>query len=336
MQKNIVLTGITPSGTPHLGNYVGAIKPAIDFAKNKDLICYYFIADYHSLIKVWDAELRKQYTREIATTWLSLGLDQNLDNILFYKQSDIPQIMELNWILSTMASKGILNRAHAYKSLVNKNIKNNESDRDKSITMGLFNYPILMAADILLFDAKHIPVGKDQVQHIEIARDIASRLNHVYKKNILTLPEAKIDKMSATILGLDGRKMSKSYKNTIPIYSTEKKLRKSIMKIITNSQLPDEKKDPNNSTVFTIYQNFASDVEINTLKEKYLAGGMGWGDAKQILYEKINNELIGFREKYEHYQANPQLIDDIMNEHGVKARHIASQNISKIRNLIGI
>ncbi|MFC4893149.1 tryptophan--tRNA ligase [Pseudofrancisella aestuarii] len=334
MSKKIVLTGITPSGTPHLGNYVGAIKPAIEMSKSEDFDCLYFIADYHSLIKLWDKKLRQQYTHEIASTWLALGLDPN--KTTFYRQSDIPEIMELNWILSTVASKGLLNRAHAYKALVDQNLAEENADPDKGITMGLFNYPILMAADILMFDADLVPVGKDQLQHIEIARDICNRFNHIYKTSTLKAPTWLTDEESQTILGLDGRKMSKSYDNTIPIFSAEKKLRKQVMKIITNSQLPEEKKDPSKCTVFAIHKSIANQSEIASLEQKYLEGGMGWGDAKQILFEKINEYLKDAREKYDFYFNNPKEVDDILKQGAEKARTIAKANLLKVKEVVGI
>ena len=334
MSKKIVLTGITPSGTPHLGNYIGAIKPAIEMSTNQDYQCMYFIADQHSLIKLWDKKLRQQYINEIACSWLALGLDP--DKTMFYRQSDIPEIMELNWILSSVAPKGLLNRAHAYKAVVDQNIQEGGGDPDKGITMGLFNYPVLMAADIMMFDAELVPVGKDQIQHIEIARDIANRFNHIYKYQALTPPQAMTSDDGQTILGLDGRKMSKSYDNTIPIFSTEKKLRKQIMKIITNSQLPEEKKDPTNCTVFSIYKSISTQSEIKDLEQKYLAGGLGWGDAKQILFEKVNTYLADAREKYDHYIANPKLVEDILAQGAQKTRPIAVQKLKEIKDIIGI
>ena len=224
INKKIILTGITPSGIPHLGNYLGAIKPSITLSKDPNSISRYFISDYHSLVKLWDAKERKNFTYEIAASWIACGLD--LNNVLFYKQSDVPEIMELNWILTSVTSKGLLNRSHAYKSFVESNINNNEKDHDKGITMGLFNYPILMAADILALEAEIIPVGKDQIQHIEIARDIANRFNHIYKSKILVTPKAYVNANNSIIPGLDGRKMSKSYGNTIPLFSTETQLKK--------------------------------------------------------------------------------------------------------------
>lgn len=334
MSQKTILTGVTPSGTPHLGNYIGAIKPAIDMVKNEDFKCLYFIADQHSLIKLWDKKLRQQYIYEIASSWLALGLDTT--KAAFYRQSDIPEIMELTWIISTTTAKGLLNRAHAYKALVDQNLQEENVDPDKGITMGLFNYPVLMAADILIFDADLVPVGKDQIQHIEIARDIANRFNHIYKKPTLKAPQALTNEDSQTILGLDGRKMSKSYDNTIPIFSTEKKLRKQIMKIITNSQLPEEKKEPDNCTVFSIYKSIATDIEIASLRDKYLAGGLGWGDAKQILFEKVNEYLTEARQKYEYYINNPKIVDDILSQGAAKVRPSAINKLKEVKDIIGM
>ncbi|QIV94063.1 tryptophan--tRNA ligase [Allofrancisella frigidaquae] len=334
MTKKIILTGITPSGSPHLGNYIGAIKPAIELSHNDTYECLYFIADQHSLVKLWDKNLRQQYIKEIACTWLALGLDT--DKTTFYRQSDIPEIMELNWIIATTTAKGLLNRAHAYKALVDQNLQEENTDPDKGITMGLFNYPVLMTADILMFDADLVPVGKDQIQHLEIARDIANRFNHIYKSSCLKAPQALTNEDTQTILGLDGRKMSKSYDNTIPIFSTEKKLRKQIMKIITNSQTPEEKKDPNSCTIFAIYKSIANTDEIKTLGDKYLAGGLGWGDAKQILFEKVNQHLLLAREKYDYFINNPNIVDEILAKGAAKARPYAIKKLKEVKDTIGI
>ncbi|GAB4222455.1 MAG: tryptophan--tRNA ligase [Francisella sp.] len=334
MAQQVVLTGVTPSGTPHLGNYIGAIKPAIEMVEEDKYKCMYFIADQHSLIKLWDKSLRQQYIYEIAASWLALGLDP--DRAYFYRQSDIPEIMELTWIISTTTSKGLLNRAHAYKALVDQNIQEGNNDPDKGITMGLFNYPVLMAADILIFDADLVPVGKDQIQHIEITRDIANRFNHVYKTTVFKTPQALTNEDSQTILGLDGRKMSKSYGNTIPIFSSEKKLRKQIMKIITNSQTPEEKKDPSKCTIFAIYKSIASNDEIKSLEERYLAGGLGWGEAKQILFEKINDYLKEAREKYDYYINNSKIIDDILANGSAKVRPLAKNKLQQVKDVIGM
>ena len=258
MKNADFLTGITTSGTPHLGNYVGAIRPAVETSKNKNLVSYYFLADYHSLIKNYDPKLRKQSALEIAGAWIALGLDY--ENCVFYRQSDIPEIPELTWILTSLTAKGLMNRAHAYKAAVAGNEEQGQKDPDKGISMGLFSYPILMAADILMFNARKVPVGKDQVQHLEMTRDIAARFNHVYKK-LFILPEVVVDDTSAVLSGLDGRKMSKSYHNYIPLFDTENQLRKLIMKIKTNSLGPDEPKDPDTCTLFSIYKAFATPSE---------------------------------------------------------------------------
>jgi tryptophanyl-tRNA synthetase len=332
-ENPIVLTGITPSGTPHLGNYIGAIKPALEMAKNPNYHARYFIADYHSLVKLWDAKLRKQYTTEIAATWLALGL--NPEHTIFYRQSDVPEIMELTWILTSLAAKGLLNRAHAYKAQVDLNSEDETKDPDAGITMGLFNYPVLMAADIIMFDTDYVPVGKDQIQHVEIARDIANRFNHVYKTNCLVAPEAMVDDKAKTIPGLDGRKMSKSYGNTIPIFENSKKLRKLIMKIKTNSQLPEEPKDPTNCNVFSLYEHFATQDEIQALKKRY-EEGIGWGEAKQALFEKVDEALTAPREIYQDLIANPEKIEVALSKGAEQARDIAAAKLKEIRKLIGI
>ena len=275
MTKKRVLTGITTSGTPHLGNYVGAIRPAIQESLSGDCDSFFFLADYHALIKCQDPELVHKSTLEIASSWLALGL--NPDHVTFYRQSDIPEITELTWILTCMTAKGLVNRAHAYKSAVQLNGINGE-DSDFGINMGLFSYPILMAADILMFNADVIPVGRDQVQHIEMARDIGQRFNHHYG-NYFTLPNAKVDDELSVLNGLDGRKMSKSYQNTIPLFLEEKQLRKHINKIKTNLLEPGEPKNPDDSTVFQIWRAFAS-VEKSDEMRKDFANGIAWGEAK--------------------------------------------------------
>lgn len=331
--KKIVLTGITPSGTPHIGNYIGAIKPALEMAKNPEFDAYFFIADYHSLIKLWDSKLRQQYIYEIAATWLALGLDP--EHVMFYRQSDIPEIMELNWILTSVTAKGLLNRAHAYKAAVDANIAEGEKDEEAGITMGLFNYPMLMAADIIMFNADLVPVGRDQIQHIEIARDIANRLNHIYKCNLLKAPEAMVDKETQTIPGLDGRKMSKSYNNTIQLFAPSKQLRKQVMKIVTNSQLPEEPKDTTECTVFALYKHFANESEVAALAERYQQG-IGWGEAKQTLFEKMDEVLTPMREKYDYLLANKHIIDEYLAKGANKARVEAKQLLDKLKQQIGM
>ena len=332
MNKAIVLTGITTTGTPHLGNYVGAIRPAIEASKDAHVTPFYFLADYHALIKCQEPARVKQSSLEIAATWLALGSDTS--NAVFYRQSDVPEILELTWMLTCVASKGLMNRAHAYKAAVADNEQGGENDPDKGVTMGLFSYPILMAADILLFNANKVPVGKDQIQHIEMARDIAARFNHIYGEHFV-LPEAQIEEHGATLLGLDGRKMSKSYNNTIPLFEPEKKLRKLINKIKTNSLLPGEPKDSENCTLFSIYQAFASPHEVGELRKRY-AEGMGWGDIKQMLFEHINDHITPARERYQALLEAPEHIEEQLQEGAVKAREVSVPFIKTLRNAVGI
>ena len=275
MKRPIVLTGITTSGSPHLGNYVGAIKPAIDASKKENNNSFFFLADYHAIVKTKDSKRIAQSTLEIASAWIALGLDPT--QVTFYRQSDIPEITELSWILNTIAAKGLLNRAHAYKSAVQQNLAIKE-DEDAGISMGLFGYPVLMAADILMFNAEVVPVGKDQVQHIEMARDIAQRFNHLYGKTF-ELPKAQIDQKTSVLTGLDGRKMSKSYDNTIPLFCTESQLKKYINKIKTNLLEPGESKDPNDSIIFEIWTAFATEEDTEFMRLAF-KDGIGWGDAK--------------------------------------------------------
>ncbi len=332
MSKSIVLTGITTTGTPHLGNYAGAIRPAIEASKNDNVRPFYFLADYHALIKCHEPDRVKQSSLEIAATWLALGLDTS--NAVFYRQSDVPEIMELTWMLTCVTAKGLMNRAHAYKAAVAENEEANGTDPDKGITMGLFSYPILMAADILMFNADKVPVGKDQIQHIEMARDIASRFNHIYGEHF-TLPEAVIEENAATILGLDGRKMSKSYNNTIPLFEKEKKFRKLINKIKTNSLEPGEPKDPEGCTLFGIYQAFASEQEVAAIRQQY-ADGIAWGEMKKILFEKINDEIAPARERYEALLQAPEHIEEQLQDGAEKARAIATPFIQQLREAVGI
>ncbi|MDD1608430.1 MAG: tryptophan--tRNA ligase, partial [Methylococcaceae bacterium] len=277
----------------HLGNYVGAIRPAIAASKNPSVAPFYFLADYHALIKCQEPERIRQSSLEIAATWLALGLDTS--NAVFYRQSDVPEILELSWMLSCVASKGLLNRAHAYKAAVAENEQSGENDADKGISMGLFSYPILMAADILMFNVHKVPVGRDQVQHIEMARDIAGRFNHIYGEHFI-LPEAVIDEHGATLAGLDGRKMSKSYNNTIPLFEPEKKLRKLINKIKTNSLEPGEPKDPEGCTLFSIYKSFATPAQVADIRQRY-AEGIAWGEALLNAPEHIEMQLQEGAEK---------------------------------------
>ena len=331
MSKRTVLTGITTTGTPHLGNYVGAIKPCIQASHDPNVQSYYFLADFHSLVKNQDPDQMKQSTLEIAATWLALGLDT--ERAVFYRQSDIPEIPELTWILTCSTAKGLMNRAHAYKAAVQENIDAGE-DSDFAITMGLFSYPILMAADILMFNSTHVPVGKDQVQHLEMARDIAQRFNHHYGE-IFALPEAVVDEHVAVLPGRDGRKMSKSYNNTIPLWLPEKQLRKAIMKVVTNSLEPGEPKDPDDSALFTLYAAFANQEQRDTMREAYREG-IAWGQAKQETFELINNDLIRGRERYEALMAEPEHIENALKEGAEKARAFATPFLARIRDAVGI
>lgn len=334
MARQTWLTGITTSGSPHIGNYVGAIRPAVQASQDLSRDGFYFLADYHALIKNQDPERLVQSRQEIAASWLALGL--NVEHVTFYRQSDVPEIMELTWMLTCLAAKGLMNRAHAYKALVQANIDQGGegADPDKGITMGLFGYPILMAADILMFKATHVPVGRDQIQHLEMTRDVAQRFNHIYGEH-LVLPEVVVEDDTAILSGLDGRKMSKSYDNTIPLFDTAKKLRKSIMRIVTNSQMPGEPKDTDGNTVFETYKAFASPEQTEAFAAAY-AEGIGWGDAKQQLFELIDSELSAPRERYEHLIANPDEIDAVLADGAKRARALSAPYLDELRQAVGI
>ncbi|MBZ9567420.1 tryptophan--tRNA ligase [Modicisalibacter tunisiensis] len=328
-----VLTGITTTGTPHLGNYVGAIKPAIAESQNPDVQSFYFLADLHALIKCQDPGRVEQSRLEIAATWLALGLDT--DNAIFYRQSDIPEIPELTWMLSCVCAKGLMNRAHAYKAAVAENEAAGSPDLDRGITMGLFGYPVLMAADILMFNANKVPVGRDQIQHIEMARDMAGRFNHLYKSQYFTLPEAVVDEKVEVLGGLDGRKMSKSYNNTIPLFVSEKKLLKLVRKIKTNSLEPGEPKDPDTCTLFQIYSAFASAEESAAMRRRY-AEGIGWGEAKNELFEYLNAHLREPRERYQALMEDPGHIEDVLRKGADRARAEAAPLMDRLRHAVGL
>ncbi len=334
MTKQRVLTGITTTGTPHLGNYVGAIRPAIEASRDTNNESFYFLADFHALIKCHEPDAVHQSGKEIAATWLALGLDT--DNAVFYRQSDIPEIPELTWILNCVCAKGLMNRAHAYKAAVDANLEEGE-DADKAITMGLFSYPVLMAADILMFNANKVPVGKDQIQHVEMARDMAGRFNHIFckKEPLLTLPDYQVDDNVAVLQGLDGRKMSKSYGNTIPLFLPEKKMQKHINKIKTNLLEPGEPKDPDTSTVFQIWQAFATAEQTAEMRQAF-ADGIGWGDAKKKLGALINEEIAEARERYEDLLARPVDIEAELQKGAEKARAVSRPLLEQIREATGI
>ena len=324
------LTGIKPTGKIHLGNYIGAIKPTLELAKLPDSQAAYFIADYHGLTKIHDANELNELSYGIAATWLALGLDPS--QVIFYRQSDIPELFELNWILACLSPKGLMNRAHAYKALVDDN-REGSRDQDFGVNMGLFTYPILMAADILMFQTELVPVGRDQVQHIEIARDLAEGFNRTYGETFV-LPEAQIQEETAVLPGLDGRKMSKSYNNTIPLFEDPKTLRKLINKIKTDSLPPEAPKDPNGSILFDLYKEFATPEEVNSLRAQY-EEGIGWGEVKAELFRVMNRVLEEPRERYHDLLATPEKIDAILLEGAEKARAISRPFLQEIKQKAG-
>jgi tryptophanyl-tRNA synthetase len=327
----IALTGVKPTGTLHIGNYFGAIKPAIQLAEKYE--AHYFIADYHALNTMKNAAELRTAIRGIAAGWLAAGLDPEKDT--FYRQSAVPETFELATILAAFTSKGLLNRAHAYKAAVQRNIEHGD-DEDAGVNAGLFTYPVLMAADILLFSADIVPVGRDQVQHVEMAQDIAQAFNFNYKKDLLKIPEALVREDAAVVPGLDGRKMSKSYGNTIPLFADSAALRKLIMRIVTDSKAIDEPKDPESSQIFTLYKLFASESEQLSLAERYRAGGMGWGEAKEELFRVVNRELTPLRERFNLFMSEPERLDSILKDGAEKARRAAASSLSRLRAAIGI
>jgi len=337
MSPTRVLTGITTSGTPHLGNYVGAVRPAVAASRTPDVESFYFLADYHALIKVQDPARVQRSTLEIAATWLACGLEP--DKVWFYRQSDVPEVQELTWFLTCVAGKGLLNRAHAYKAAVDKNREAGEDD-DAGVSAGLFMYPVLMAADILLFNADKVPVGRDQIQHIEMARDIGQRFNHLYGeplgKEFFAMPEAVIDENVATLPGLDGRKMSKSYDNTIPLFVPRETLKKLIYSIVTDSRAPGEPKDADTSNVFQLYQAFASNEETAAMRRAF-AEGIAWGEAKQALFERIDQEISPLREKYDALIAQPAHIEAILRDGAQRLRErYARPTLDALRSAVGL
>ena len=329
-----ILTGITTTGTPHLGNYAGAIRPAILASQDANADSFYFLADYHALIKCDDPQRIQRSRMEIAATWLAGGLDVN--RVTFYRQSDIPEIPELTWLLTCVAAKGLLNRAHAYKASVDKNVETGE-DPDAGITMGLYSYPVLMAADILMFNAHKVPVGRDQIQHVEMARDIGQRFNHLFGqgKEFFTMPEALIEESVATLPGLDGRKMSKSYDNTIPLFSSAKEMKDAISRIVTDSRAPGEAKDPDNSHLFTLFQAFATPAQSDEFRSELLQG-LGWGEAKNRLFQLLDNELGESRERYHQLIERPADLEDILQHGAKKARSVATPFLNELREAVGL
>ena len=330
--KKRILTGVTTSGSPHIGNLVGAVLPAIEASKSRETDSFLFLADYHSLIKNHDPELTHNSSFEVAATWLSCGLDPK--KVTFYRQSDVPQIMELAWVLGCLTAKGLLNRSHAYKAAVANNDQEGSPDPDRGITMGLFNYPILMAADILMFNADLVPVGNDQKQHLEMTRDIANRFNHHYGE-IFTIPEDQISEDAGIIPGLDGRKMSKSYGNVIPIFTERNNLSKLIKRIKTNSLEPGQPKEPSDCSLFKIVKAFGSPEEIEHMRRSY-EEGLGWGKIKEVVTEIVDSKLTPFREEYQKIRSDRHHLETTLREGAEKAREVATPVLKSVRDAVGI
>lgn len=325
------LTGITTTGTPHLGNYVGAIRPAVQASRRPGTENFYFLADYHALIKCDEPARIQRSTMEIAACWLAAGLDP--EHVFFYRQSDVPEVTELTWLLTCVTGKGVLNRAHAYKAQVDKNTAAGV-DVDSDVTMGLFMYPVLMAADILMFKAHKVPVGRDQVQHLEMARDMAQSFNHLYGEH-LVLPEAEVDESVALLPGLDGRKMSKSYDNVIGLFAPREQVRRQIFSIVTDSRAPGEPKEVEGSALFQIYQAFASAEETQALRQAY-ADGIAWSDAKQVLFERIDREIAPMRARYDHLISHPDELERILQAGAARARERATPLLREMRHAVGL
>ncbi|MDR1228873.1 MAG: tryptophan--tRNA ligase [Azoarcus sp.] len=332
MAQQRILTGITPSGTPHLGNYAGAIRPAVEASRQSDAESFYFLSDYHALIKTGNPERVRRSTLEIAATWLAAGLRP--ERVWFYRQSDVPEIPELTWLLTCVTGKGLLNRAHAYKAAVDKNALDG-ADPDAGVTMGLFMYPLLMAADILMFNAHRVPVGRDQVQHLEMARDIAASFNHRYGEHFV-LPEAAVDEAVATLPGLDGRKMSKSYDNTIPLFAPAAALKKLVFSIVTDSKAPGEPKETEGSPLFQLYRAFAAPGETQAMRARF-EEGIAWGEAKEILFDKLESVIAPMRARYEELIAEPERIEQVLKSGAERLRaKYATPSIAKLREAVGL
>ncbi len=332
MARQIVLTGVKPTGMPHMGNWVGALRPTVELSQADDQLGYFFIADYHALTGLREGKQLKQFSYSVAATWIALGLDPAKS--VLYRQSDIPEVFELSWVLACFSPKGLMNRAHAYKAQVQKNQEAGETDLDAGVNMGVYTYPILMAADILLMGTNLVPVGSDQQQHVEIARDLAQYFNRQYQREIFTLPEALVEESTAVLPGIDGRKMSKSYNNHIPIFEAPERVRKLIMRIQTDSSLPGEPKDPESSTVFQLYRVLASPSETEAMKRAY-AEGIAWKDAKDALYDRFQETFAEPTARYKELMANPQELERIFSEGRDRAGQAARKIMSKVRRAIG-
>ena len=321
-QRKRSLSGIKPTGTPHLGNYLGFLKPALKLQDSRDT--FYFIADYHALTTVWEPAVLKDQTYELVAVFSALGMDFNQHT--FFKQSDIPEVTELTWLLSCVTPFGMLTQAHAYKDAVAKG---------EDLNDGTFQYPVLMASDILIYDSHEVPVGRDQKQHLEMTRDIAGRFNHRFGETFV-MPEPRIEEEVATIPGVDGRKMSKSYGNEIPLFSTEKDLRKAVMRIVTDSKTVEDKKDPDTCNVFQIFRHFAPPEAQAHWAQRYRAGGMGYGEIKQATFEAINAEIAPYREKYFAVRKDEAKLNEILKIGGAKARQVAQGVLHRARQHVGL
>lgn len=332
MLQKVVLTGVKPTGKVHIGNFIGAMKPALSLAQNfsKSL---FFIADYHALTSITDPKELRESSYDVAASWIAAGLDPK--KTIIYRQSDVTEVFELSWVLSCFSAKGLMNRAHAYKARVQANEQEGKSDLDANVNMGLFNYPILMASDILCFDTDVVPVGEDQVQHLEIARDLAQKVNHTYKSQILKVPEVYLQKDTKLVPGLDGQKMSKSYDNTIPLFADSKTLRKLVMKIKTDTSPPEAPKATEDSIIFNLYKEFATPAQVQELAKKYQTG-IGWGDAKQLLFEAMDLQLTPMREKYLALMNDKTELDRILSNGADQARLQARVVIKRVRAAIGM
>ncbi len=328
--KPIALTGIKPTGKPHIGNYLGMYRPALDLMENYQGM--YFVADLHALTTMHDAATLKDLVYEVAASWLALGLDP--DEAIFFRQSDIPEIPEFTWIMSCFTSKGLLNRAHAYKDAVDKNLELNR-DPDEGINAGLFYYPVLMAADILLYGSDVVPVGLDQKQHIEITRDIAEAFNRTYG-DVLKVPEGLIQESVMKVPGIDGRKMSKSYDNTIPIFAPEKKLRKQVMRIVTDSKRPEDPKDPDDDNLFALLRFFASPERLEEIRELYVGGGAAYGELKKELASLILEHFADARVKFDNLIQNKDYLDKVLLEGAQKARAMGKPYLQAARKATGL
>ncbi len=330
-----VLTGINTTGTLHLGNYCGAIRPCIRASKREDVESFFFMADLHALIKCQEPSRIELSRMQIAAAWLAAGLDP--ESVTFYRQSDIIEIPLLNWMFNCVCPKGLMNRAHAYKAMLEANAAQSE-DPDNGVSMGLFCYPILMAADILMFNANLVPVGRDQTQHLEMARDIATRFNNLYgvQKDFFVMPYEQIDDDVEILPGLDGRKMSKSYNNVIPLFEGgSKALEQAIGRVVTDSKLPGEPKDPDSTSLTKIFDAFATPEEREAFRAE-LRGGLGWGEAKKRLVNQIEAEIGPMREKYAYYTSHTDELEDILQAGAEKARKLSAPFMERLREAVGL